>query len=140
MTLIAVFTINGIPIMISDILLSSDAEWGLPVKEIPIIGKLPFFVGKNLDKEFTWLVQKTILMNNNCVVGWAGNLRETLVLIEDLEDNFKEDWDFTDIYGWFKGVIERYKQNKAPSKPKFHIIHNENQKYRLVSCSIPVQT
>ena len=141
MTLIAVFPIIGVPVMISDILLSADygfRDKKLPKIEIPTLGKVPFLVGKNNDKEFTGLIQKTITINNNCIIGWAGNLKNSFDCIEEISGNADiSEWDFDTIYKWFAGITNAYNRKKQNQKPNFIAVNHDNShKFKLLSSQI----
>jgi hypothetical protein len=78
MTLVASIMFDNVPILMGDILVSSETDRGQDV-HIPTVGN------KNVASKYkaSNLTQKLIIINDYLVVGWAGSLITAKTIIRD---------------------------------------------------------
>jgi hypothetical protein len=105
MTLIAQFSVNGAPILIGDVLLSSETRIGLKVK-LPLVGDINQILADNdLLFEVVGFAQKIHVFDGRIAVAWSGpsiQAKRALQVLADISSQEKLTVD--DILGELKAI------------------------------------
>ena len=91
MTLIAQFSVNGAPILIGDVLLSSETRNGLKVK-LPLVGDINQILADNdLLFEVVDFAQKIHVFDGRIAVAWSGPSIQAKRALQVLADIFSQE-------------------------------------------------
>ena len=85
MTLIAAVTVQGIPCLIGDIVLSLETDEMIPIT-LPTAGSDTFVTGRDQDWKICGTRQKIALISDDLVVAWAGRLSIAEKMVEQLRN------------------------------------------------------
>ena len=83
MTLIAAVGLDTFPVVFGDLLISAP-ERPAPVPNIPLVGEVENVFPAASDESIRGLNQKVVLLGDNCVIAWAGNVEFARAVITEL--------------------------------------------------------
>lgn len=83
MTLIAAVGLDTFPVVFGDLLISAP-ERPAPVPNIPLAGEVENVFPAGSDESIRGLNQKVVLLGDNCVIAWAGNVEFARAVITEL--------------------------------------------------------
>lgn len=84
MTLVAAFRINGIPVLVGDLLLTGQGpQESIEIPTVGDVSLIPLF--PDSDEAIKGLVQKVNILSENLVIGWTGSYPEAKSIISDLK-------------------------------------------------------
>ena len=104
MTVIAGFAVEGLPILMGDLLVSGPESPGRSVN-IPSIGDARIVFPEGSGFIPTGVRQKVNLISNNLVIAWANNRLAAQTIIKDLlEEDRKKSFTYDRLQGYFESL------------------------------------
>src|SRR5258705_4335443 len=83
MTLIAAVGLDTFPVVFGDLLISGPEQPGA-VPVIPLVGRVTNVFATRSEASILGLDQKVVLLDDNCVMAWAGNIEYARTTIREL--------------------------------------------------------
>ena len=83
MTLIVAVALDTYPVVFGDLLISGPEQPG-PAPTIPLVGEVTNVFPAGSDWSILGLNQKVVLLGDNCVIAWAGNIEFARTVIREL--------------------------------------------------------
>ena len=83
MTLIAAVGLDTFPVVFGDLLISGPEQPGA-VPNIPLVGEVTNVFPTRSEGSLLGLDQKVVLLADNCVIAWAGNIEYARTIIAEL--------------------------------------------------------
>lgn len=112
MTVIATFSINTCPILLGDLLVSSNEQLQSTLN-VPTIGEITQIFPKGSGFVPTGLRQKTAVVNDNLALAWAGTRISAQIIISQLlnECQKRTFWSLADLSSFFSSFDENHGTN-----------------------------
>lgn len=90
MTLIAAFTVNNIPVILGDIMISNPVHGGDVEVSIPSVGNVNKVVSGHTDLRIVSLIQKVNLVSEQVCIAWAGSLVHAKLFLKYMRSHCKD--------------------------------------------------
>ena len=90
MTLIAAFTVNNIPVILGDIMISNPVHGGDAEVSIPSVGNVNKIVSGHTDLRIVSLIQKVNLVSEQVCIAWAGSLVHAKLFLKYMRSHCKD--------------------------------------------------